>query len=515
MSKRSSFRDDRKTWQGRHQSYMQAIEGYYSFSQGPEGDELAEYKRVTQELQEMIAEAVQTGKSLRAMGSSWSLSKVGVTEHRLINTKNLSLSFPLDAGVISPTYAGDRTKLRFLEAGSEIAQINRYLFDQGLSLKASGSNNGQTLPGVISTGTHGSAFKFGATQDFVVGIHLITGPSKHVYLQRASYPVVEPSFAAALGAELKNDDTLFNAALVSFGSFGIIHGLMIEARERLLLHAFRSWRPFDDPLKKAITSLDFSELRPFEDLHNKPASQLYHFQVHFLPNEGPPPDEVALTVMFEEPYTDNYQPPSWGAGQPGPGASGLEVMGALLGVVPDPLQKFVKSLLNPQVRSYLDPYEVKGTFLDLFRGEIVEGKVFVSALGLPLSRALDALSVLFDIYKNFGTILPMTFTMRFVKGTQALLGFTRFEPTCVLEVDGLNTPKMWEYARAVWAKLEQDGIPFTMHWGKFNDFLTRPRLQKMYGTNLDKWIQSREQLLTPEVRQVFTNEFLRNVGLAT
>jgi hypothetical protein len=85
----------------------------------------------------------------------------------------------------------------------------------------------------------------------------------------------------------------------------------------------------------------------------------------------------------------------------------------------------------------------------------------------------------------------------------------------VLEVDGLNTPRMWEYARAVWNKLEQDGIPFTMHWGKFNDFLTRPRLQNMYGTNLDKWIQSREQLLTPEVRQVFTNEFLRNVGLAS
>lgn len=514
MAKRANFLQ-KGSWVNRHQSYEQTIEGYYSFSQSPDGDELELYNGVTKELQDMIAEAIQTGKSLRAMGSSWSLSKVGVTEHRLINTKNLSLAFTLADRHLSPAYAGDPTKLRFLETGNEIVQVNRYLFDQGLSLKASGSNNGQTLPGVISTGTHGSAFKFGATQDFIVGIHLITGPSKHVYLQRASYPVVKPSFAAALGAELKNDDTLFNAALVSFGSFGIIHGLMIEARERFLLHAFRSWHAFDEPIKKAISSLDFSELRPFEDLHNKPASQLYHFQVHFLPNEGTPPDEVSVTVMFEEPYTDAYRPPSWGADKAGPGASGLEVMGALLGAVPDPLQKFVKSVLNPQVRSYLDPYEVKGTFLDLFRGEIVRGKVFVSALGLPLSSALDALAVLFNIYKDFGTILPMTYTMRFVKGTEALLGFTKFDPTCVLEVDGLNTPRMWDYARAVWNKLEQEGIPFTMHWGKFNDFLTKPRLQNMYGTNLDKWIQSREQLLTPEVRQVFTNEFLRNVGLAT
>ena len=68
----------------------------------------------------MIAEAIQTGKTLRAMGASWSLSKVGVTEHRLINTKNLSLAFPLDNASISPEYAGDRAKLRFMEAAATV-----------------------------------------------------------------------------------------------------------------------------------------------------------------------------------------------------------------------------------------------------------------------------------------------------------------------------------------------------------------------------------------------------------
>jgi hypothetical protein len=37
----------------------------------------------------------------------------------------------------------------------------------------------------------------------------------------------------------------------------------------------------------------------------------------------------------------------------------------------------------------------------------------------------------------------------------------------------------------------------------------------MYGANRDQWIQSREQLLSPEVRAVFTNDFLRRLGLAT
>jgi len=507
---RSSFRTDIRSWEGRHQAYTQTIEGYYNFSQAPPGDALEEYNRVTKELQDMIAEAIQTGKTLRAMGASWSLSKVGVTEHRLINTKNLSLAFPLDDAVISPAYAGDRAKLRFLETGSEIGQINHYLFDHGLSLKASGSNNGQTLAGAVSTGTHGSAFKFGATPDFVVGIHLITGPSTHVYLQRASYPVVRPSFAAALGAELKNDDTLFNAALVSFGSFGIIHGMMIETRELFLLHAYRSFQKFDAGLKQAMSTLNFSGLNL-----PKPASELYHFQVYFNPNEGTPPEEAAVSLMFEGPWTEEYEPPAWDDAEPGPGASGLEIIAALVGAIPGPLTGLARPALSAQIRAHLKPYAITGAFKDLFRGEKAEGKLFVSDIGIPLSRSLDALSIAFNTYANFGTLLPMTCMMRFVKGTKALLGFTKFDPTCTLEIDAINTPKTREYANAVWTNLEQAGIPFTMHWGKFNWFLTPARVQSMYGENVQKWIASREALLSPEVRSVFTNDFLRSVGLAT
>lgn len=85
-----------------------------------------------------------------------------------------------------------------------------------------------------------------------------------------------------LGAQLIRDDTLFDAALVSFGSFGVIHGLMIEAREPFLLHAYRSFRPLDDALRTAISTLDFSGL----DLHGQAEPALYHFQVTVNPNTG-------------------------------------------------------------------------------------------------------------------------------------------------------------------------------------------------------------------------------------
>lgn len=515
MATRSSF-VPLQSWEGRHKSYTQAIEGLHTFGVHQPANSptarLEAYNQVTKELQEMIGHAAQTGKTLRAMGSSWSLSKVGVAEHELINTKALRIGFTLPASQLSPEYAGERSKLRFLQCGASIASINRYLFNDRLSLKASGSNNGQTLAGVVSTGTHGSAFRFGATQDFVVGLHLVTGPSKHVFLERASYPVVKPGFAAKLGAELIRDDTLFNAALVSFGAFGVIHGMMIEARDLFLLHAFRSVRKFNAALRSAISGLRFSGL----DLHGKPASKLYHFQVTFNPNEGTPPDEAVVYLMFERPWTENYEPPPWDDAASGPGASGLEVMGSLFDLIPGFLGDAVKPLLNSQVRDHLEPYELKGTIMDLFRGEKTQGPVFASGIGVPLSKALEALSIAFDTYKHFDAVIPVLLTMRFVKGTQALLGFTKFDPTCVLEIDGLNTPKTQEYAGLVWSKLEQAGIPFTMHWGKFNAFLTRDRLDRMYGKHVQDWIASREALLeSPAVRRVFTNEFLSSVGLAT
>lgn len=436
---------------------------------------------------------------------------------------------PVPKDFVAPSYSRDRNKLRFVETGNEIVSINRLLFQHKLSLKASGSNDGQTLAGVISTNTHGSAFKFGSTQDFVVGLHLITGPNKHVYLQRASYPVVKEKFAKKLGAKFVNDDTLFNAALVSFGSFGIIHGMMIEARNLFLLHASRKFLSFDKDLEKAITSLDFLGYKPYfkklakraAERNNFPVScdlsKLYHFQVTCNPNEienGIRPKEAAVFFMFESNYRNDYEPPPWDNEAAGPGASGLELMGELFQLTPGPLKKFVKKTINDEVRE-LFQYEITGTFLDLFRGEKTRGKVFASGIGLELSRAIEALDIALETYKKIGTIMPILITLRFVKGTKALLGFTKFKTTCVMEIDGINTEKTKEYANKVWKKIEDAGIPFTMHWGKFNSYLTPARVKNMYGANVQKWIDCREALLNPKVRKVFTNDFLTRVGLAT
>jgi len=518
-SQRRFFRP-RDAEQGRHQSFRQALDGEYGFRLDRGGPPpLERYNATTRELQEIVAECLRDGVTLRARGSLWSLSPVAVTDGRLIDTKALRQAFSLPPSLVEPGYAaagGEADKLRFLECGNSIDAVNRYLFGDRLSLQASGSNNGQTLAGALSTGTHGGAFNVGAVQDTVVGLHLVVGPDRHVYLERASQPVTTPAFAQSLGAELVRDDTRFDAALVSFGSFGVIHGIMIEARALFILNALRFDHPFDAALKKAVTTLDLADLRlpPAQDGERRDAP--YHFEVFYNPNEGTPPGEAIVLVMFEEPWDESYEPLQWDASDAGPGASGLELMGTLLELIPQPLTPPLVPILNDQVRDQYAPYAKRGIIRDLFRGERVLGPTLGCGIGLPLDRALEALEVAFKAYRDSGDLMPIILSHRFVKGTRALLGFTRFAPTAVLEIDAVNTASRRRYLQRVWTELDAAGIPFTLHWGKFNSHLTPTRVRRMYGDErVEQWKASRNALLeSPQVGRVFANPFVSRLQLA-
>ncbi|MDN5753416.1 MAG: FAD-binding protein [Nitrosospira sp.] len=505
---------------GRHQSYEQALEGEYAFRiDRGEKPPFETYNDATSELRGIIQACVQDGKSLRARGSLWSLSTCAVTNGRLIDNKALRLAFEVPRDLTNPAYTGDAAKLRFVECGNSIAALNDYLFASGLSIKACGSNNGQTIAGALSTGTHGSAYEFGAMQEMVVGLHLIAGPNKHVYLQRQSSPVMQPVFAQSIGADFIQDDTLFNAALVSFGSFGIIHGVMIETRELFLLNAVRFRHPYDAKLKAAIDACDPTLIPLPAEANSVPRDKPYHFEIFFNPNEGTPPAEAILLVMYESAYDpDTYVAPEWqGAGESGLGASGLNVMGALLGRIPSPLNRLAVPLLNSQVNQEFSPYFKQAIIRDLFRGEQTLGKTLACGVGIPVARAVEAMEIAFKAYKDADTVLPLILSHRFVKGTKALLGFTRFDTTAILEMDAVNTPETRAFFNQVWSDLDAAGIPFTLHWGKYNVFLTPDRVRNRYGdAAVDQWLTSRETLMeSAAVRQTFTNAFMTDLGLAT
>ncbi len=510
---------------GRHRSYNHPVEGRYHFRRysGDVGEDarFEAYRALTDELQGMIADAVARGQELRVQGSEWSLSRVGLAKDRLVNSKLIRLlRLPIHDDDLAPGYQGDGTKLRFFECGESISVVNRVLRRDGLSLKTSGSNDGQTLAGAVSTGTHGSAFGFGATPEFVVGLHVVAGPSKHVFLQRQSAPVVKQQFADKIRATFIESDELFNAALVSFGSFGIIQGALIETRDLFVLHATRFFHPFNDGLKKAATNLDFSDIDfslsklPDDVARDRP----HHFQLFFNPNEADRPTRASVLMMFEDDwdkYKDTYTTPDWDYGEPGPGAAALDLIGSLFNVLP---AGWSRDIFNAELEKQFHGFYEMALLGDLFRGEKNEGKLQVTGTAVPRSRVLDALETVFQTYQAFvaanGTLLPLIVSCRFVKGTQALLGFTKFEQTCTLELDTIYTPKSAKYLADVRGALDGAGIPFTVHWGKLDSYLTASRLRRIYGDDLERWLKSRRELLeSDEVCDVFTNTFMRRLGL--
>src|SRR6185503_12826145 len=119
----------------------------------------------------------------------------------MLDTSRLKGWVKVTEGNLDPLYKGDaerRTGLYLFQCGMLVAEVNKLLESdqQKRSLWTSGAANGQTIVGATSTGTHGSALGFGALHDHIVAIHLLAGPEKSFLIERDSYPVLKPGFAA-------------------------------------------------------------------------------------------------------------------------------------------------------------------------------------------------------------------------------------------------------------------------------------------------------------------------------
>jgi len=515
-------------WENGHQNFTHTFKKGASFKmripfQPATASE--QYKKTTSNFQWLIQYALDHDLSLRAMGNGWSFSDVAVCDGGVIDTKALRLSFWIPQHFIANEYtsAGKGPADLFLaQCGMSILDVNEKLESQAnpkRSIKASGASNGQSIAGATSTGTHGSAFEVGAVHDSILGIHLIVSPTRHVWLERASNPVVSHSFIEWMGAELVRDDDMFNAAVVSFGSFGFIHSLLIETEPIYLLAEQRADELlYDDDLIKAIDHLDFSgiELKlPYPS--NDPLKKLYHFEVIINPHQFEKDNKkkgVYLKTMYKIPYTPGY--PKRVRDDDG-FQYGDNTLGVIQTII-DGLPQSLSSLLVPPLVNVMFPLAFKsavdsfGTIGETFSNTKFRGKAISAAIGIPAeytSRVVDEI-----IFINQQTPFPGGLALRYVKGTKAMLGFTRYEKTCILELDGVESTAARSFYQKLWDRLESKNIPYTLHWGKMNFNLDPQRIRKMYGNAaVDTWINCRHSLLDEAERKVFNNAFLKRCGL--
>ena len=117
--------------------------------------------------------------------------------------------------------------------------------------------------------------------------------------------------------------------------------------------------------------------------------------------------------------------------------------------------------------------------------------------------------------------IPGIFAMRFVKGTEATIGFTKFPVTCVIEIDGVLWQKtnqllsLEEYSKKMIQALQQHQIDFTIHWGKNANWSQPGLMDYMYGHKAEEWKKYRSGLLSTSMAQLFSNDFLHKTGLSS
>ena len=269
------------------------------------------YNDVALEIQRLIQKATDNDEGFRAYGSAWSMNNIASQKDRMHFNAFMNLSFPIHDEDCHVACDYESENLFLFECGNTIKEISETLAEHGKSLKTSGASNGQTIAGCISTGVHGAALDVGAIQDYVVGLNIITGPNPedNVYLEPESKKALNDNFVDKIHSRLIRDDKMFYAALVGLGSFGFIHGVVIEAEPAFLL------KRYVKKIKKSLAyelanTMDFKNsefIIPGETDADGKALRPYHYKVFINPYNDD--QKCVVEVMYKKPYRDFYPDP--------------------------------------------------------------------------------------------------------------------------------------------------------------------------------------------------------------
>lgn len=477
------------------------------------------YNLATAEIQKIIKKCHEKGEGFRALGSRWSLSNIAHHPENMHDNTWMKLRFSPNPSDIHHESPYDHSNIFLFQCGNTIKQISEYLESKWKSLKTHGASNGQTIAGCISTGVHGSALDIGSVQDYVVGLQLIIGPYPKdvIYLERHTKPVLTESYISNFNARIIRNDALFEAALVGLGSFGFIHGVVLESVDLFLLKRYIKKIDRDRALQMAST-MDFSgtaDILPKEVDQNGKGLRPYHYKLFI--NQYNEEEKIVAEFIYKKPYRDNYPFPL-PIIKKAVYTDLIRVVKYLLERFPGTIPFFVNQLSKQsgKIMPRVDK-QTTGTLKETFWDAGATGPAFASSVGIDIADAPKALRVLSDMTK--ANPIPGIYAMRFVKQSKALLACTQFPITCMLEIDGVlwrdteTNTSLQKYNTLMVDSLEAEGIKYTIHWGKNAQWNRPGLLNTMYGTKSQEWMELRSSLLTKAMCKLFSNPFVKTIGL--
>lgn len=475
------------------------------------------------------------------IGRGWSFSALvgGIdTQIDLSGLSGFALAEAADMAA-NAAYPADRTA--FVLGGTRLRELLAWAQTRhGLSMMTSGTHLGLTIAGAIATASHGSRLGFGGMQDLVTGLHLVTGPTQSVWIERKSRPVLSDAVIATFTTQPAiRDDDIFADALVHLGGMGIVNGVTLEmvddARyelgiKRRMIDA--AW--LDDIAagrwQKIAAALGYNASPLFYEITIDPMNWDGNKAVHtvYLPgrggNKAMVPDgeisprgfaDLSGAVMTALASAENglkaNSPDMW----QGPGAFDryCEVLENSPGYQKPPTNA-------PWNKLHFD--EITGGYPGaLYNASYAVRREDVAAIIPLICAAVKGLPPTF------------VFTMRFVSNPSGTLAFTRFPETCVIEIDGFSRnapgfpPQLGEaiakgaaLIRACLDGANAQGTRFdySMHWGKLGN-LDAAKVHADFGppgtpgSKIDRWRATRAALLDPALARVMWNKALIDYGL--
>jgi hypothetical protein len=493
-------------WSNHHDNVQMPIAKRLTVqNEAPSQPTMSGMRATAARIQSIINRALTVGVRLRACGSRWSFSDIAVVEHGwILETSQIDWRFNVSFNDLDAGYAGTAEELFLAQTGAKISRINEALetAQRKRALRTSGASNGQTIGGSLGTGIHGSAIDVCGLESQVAGIQLLTA-TQNLWIERASSPTMNAAFATKLGATLVRDDTKFEAAIVSLGALGIIHSVLLKTTGRYLLNSSLSHIPIGQ-IATAMNTLNFAG-SGIPDTTKRP----YFFQTIIDPRRF---DMVYTTVRYKEVCPPNYAPDYNQVTGSEPGTDVPRMISTAIQTIPGIRDLIVSTLMSIELRvradtpdEYTSPGE-QYTFTSAREGIASCGFAIPIA---QVTRALEIARVAFQSHKS----APVVFTCRYVQKSPGILSFTRFDPSCVFDIDGVDTDATHKLIKLVAQRFDEAGMPYTMHWGKTNH-LTKARVRANYGGAVDRWNATR-QLLLPDAaeRNMFSSPFLDGLGL--
>jgi hypothetical protein len=505
-----------QAWNGVHVTHKTTVAELVNVDNvGPDGTVLTGFdmfREAGESLDEVIRQARDAGQRVLAIGSGWALSKINITDGRLVNTKLLNGCYDIDERYFDASYpAADRRCVVVAQAGMQIAELNAFLeitpgrVGDKRALKAAGIGNGQTIAGAVSGNTHGSQLDFGAMPDFVVGLHLATGSGRTLWIEKASKPVLNEEFAERIGAEMIRDDDVFNAAVVSFGTFGIIAAVAVQTAPIYQLAFPPIADVHYDDLKTQLSA--FATPDPVD---------VYHYEFIFDPHDR---KQMAMAASAPKvPFEPGHPTPQprWIVRDKlgyAPGDNILPRVAALLRLLPP---RFVSAIAFKQYRKLALLNQVRGTPGQLYTSSIyyLEGYT-ESAFAVAVADAPATIDIVSQVARDIR--LPSISQVRLVRASKATLGFTQHEPrTAVFEVGLINDGTFPKFEIRLDEAFRTAGIRYTMHWSK-NSGIEPTKLAYMYGANrIASWRAARTSVFGGDdtLMRTFASDAMVQAGLA-